>query len=152
MTHPLPQQGDVSLFQTVDDGDISVISGVVEMNGGLETMAYLCLFGGNFDDDGSQDSTAAWWGNLDEEDPARKYVSETQNLMAGLATNTANLQRLQDAAERDLAVFLTENIASSVDIVLSMPAVNRVDFFIKIDAFGQEFEFTFTQNWEDTTT
>ena len=45
------QEGDVLLFQTNDEGDIESIDGVVTMSGGLETMFYLSIFGGNEDDD-----------------------------------------------------------------------------------------------------
>jgi len=60
----MSQQGDVKLFQTTDDGDIYVVNGIVEMSGGLETSAYLSLFGGNEDDDGSDGSPFSWWANL----------------------------------------------------------------------------------------
>ena len=50
----MTQQGDVLLFQTVDDGEINIENGVVEMSGGLETAAYLSLYGGNEDDDGRE--------------------------------------------------------------------------------------------------
>ena len=62
------QQGDVSLFQTNDDGNIEVEGGIVTMGGGLETSAYLSLFGGNEDDDNRTDNPANWWGNIDETD------------------------------------------------------------------------------------
>ena len=55
--------GDVILRQTQNDGDICVTGGLVAMDGGLSTAAYLSLFGGNFSDDGSQDNPSTWWGN-----------------------------------------------------------------------------------------
>ena len=102
------QQGDVKLFQTDNEGDITVRDGVVEMGGGLETAAYLSLFGGNEDDDGLADNPKTWWGNLDEIDPAKQYRSETQNLLRGIPATSGNLRRIEDAASRDLAWFISE--------------------------------------------
>lgn len=141
------QQGDVLLQQTNDNGEISVVNGVVTMSGSFETMAYLCLFGGNEDDAGGSDTSKSWWGNIDEIDPDLRYVSETQNLLRSIPSTSANLLKIQAAAERDLAVFTNKNIASSVTVVVGMPALNRVSITIKIEAFGEEFIFKFTENW-----
>jgi phage gp46-like protein len=144
------QQGDVKLFQTNDDGDISVVNGVVEMSGGLETAAYLSLFGGNEDDDGSADSTMRWWGNLSETEASRKYVSETQHLLTAIPAVSANLLRIEDAARRDLNWFITDRIASSVTVRASVPALNRVAISVTIIAQGEESTFNFTENWRAT--
>lgn len=142
------QQGDVSLFQTDDDGNIEVEGGIVTMSGGLETAAYLSLFGGNEDDDGLQDNTANWWANLDEVDPVRQYRSETQNLLQSIPATTGNLRRIEDAAKRDLAWFTDNNVASSVDVVATIPAINRVKLTINIEAVGIESSFEFVENWK----
>lgn len=142
------QQGDVSLFQTDDDGNIEVEGGIVTMSGGLETAAYLSLFGGNEDDDGLQDNTANWWANLDETDPVRQYRSETQNLLQSIPATTGNLRRIEDAAKRDLAWFIDNKVASSVDVVATIPAINRVRLTINIEAVGIESSFEFVENWK----
>ena len=142
------QQGDVLLQQTNDNGEISVVNGVVTMTGSFETMAYLCLFGGNEDDAGGSDKTESWWGNLDEIDPDLRYVSETQNLLKSIPAISSNLLKIQAAAERDLAVFTSKNIASSVTVVVSVPALNRVSIAINIEAVGEKSSFKFTENWE----
>ena len=147
----MSQQGDVLLQQTNDNGDISVVNGVVEMTGSFETMAYLCLFGGNEDDDGRSDNSETWWGNIDEIDPDLRYVSETQNLLKSIPAISSNLLRIQAAAERDLAVFITKNIASSVTVVVNVPALNRVAITVDIEADGEESSFKFTENWRAAT-
>lgn len=142
------QQGDVSLFQTDDEGEITVEGGIVTMGGGLETSAYLSLFGGNEDDDGSQDNSANWWANLDEVDPAKEYHSETQNLLQALPATTGNLRRIEDAANRDLAWFITNKVASSVNVVASIPGLNKIKLTIDIEATGEESSFEFVENWK----
>ncbi len=142
------QEGDVKLFQTDDDGNITVENGLVEMSGGLETAAYLSLFGGNEDDDGRADNPANWWANLDEIDPTRQYHSETQNLLQALAATTGNLRRIEDAAGRDLAWFVDSGAASSVSVSASIPGINRIKLTIDIEAVGQESSFEFVENWK----
>lgn len=142
------QQGDVSLFQTDDEGDITVEGGIVTMSGGLETSAYLSLFGGNEDDDGRADNPANWWANIDEVDTAREYHSETQNLLQALAATTGNLRRIEDAANRDLAWFITSKVASSINVDASIPGINRIKLTIDIEAQGEESSFEFVENWK----
>lgn len=142
------QQGDVLLCQTNDDGEINVDNGIVEMSGGLETAAYLSLFGGNEDDDGRADNPATWWANLDEVDPARQYRSETQNLLQALPATTGNLRRIEDAAVRDLAWFTQANVASSVAVAASIPGLNKIKLTINIEAVGEESSFDFVENWK----
>ena len=143
----MSQQGDVLLKQTNDDGEITVENGIVEMTGGFETAAYLSLFGGNEDDDGSENNLKTWWGNIDEIDPALKYVSETQNLLQALVASSANLIRIEDAVKRDLQWFLDKNIASSVDVEVTIPGINKINIVINITAEGKESQFEFTENW-----
>lgn len=142
------QQGDVSLFQTNDDGNITVEGGIVTMSGGLETSAYLSLFGGNEDDDGRADNPDNWWGNIDEVDPAREYHSETQNLLQALPATSGNLRRIEDAANRDLAWFITSKVASTVNVSASIPGINKIKLTIDIEAQGEESSFEFVENWK----
>lgn len=144
----MTQQGDIKLSQTDDDGEITVTDGIVEMSGGLETSAYLSLFGGNEDDTGSDGNSATWWANLDEVDPARHYRSETQNLLQAIPATTGNLRRVEDAAGRDLAWMVEKKVASSVTVVVSMPGLNRVKLSISIRANGDESNFDFVENWK----
>lgn len=142
------QQGDVKLFQTGDGGEIEVRRGLVEMSGGLETAAYLSLFGGNEDDDGRDENPHNWWGNLDEIDSARRYRSETQNVLQALALTTGNLRRVEDAALRDLSWFTSSNVASAVSVAASIPGLNRIKLTVDIEAYGEESRFEFVENWK----
>lgn len=142
------QQGDVTLFQTTDDGEIIVVNGLVSMSSGLETAAYLSLFGGNEDDDGRATNPLNWWGNIGENQPVMQYHSETQFLLTGLPATTGNLRRIEDAVTRDLAWFLNEKVASSVIVVVTMPEVNRVKIAVAIEANGLESDFEFVENWK----
>ena len=128
---------DVLLCQTINNGDINLIEGVIEMSPGIETAAYLSMFGGS-----------DWWGNVDESTHARQYTSRTQALIESLPPSSRNLLRIEEAAKADLAWFISDGVASSVDAVASMPAVNQLKLVVTIRAEGQELDFEFTENWK----
>lgn len=130
---------DVLLYQTNDGGDITVTNGVAALSGGLETCVYLCLFGGNEDDDGSQDSPNNWWGNIGEIDPIRHYRSLTQYLLRSIPFSTGNLLRIKDAVVKDLSGFLSEGVASSVDVRVTIPGLNKIR--ISVTILNETFNF-----------
>jgi phage gp46-like protein len=124
---------DVLLRQSNDGGEITLENGLVLMSEGLETAAYLSLFGGNQDDAGDTASARLqWWGNLDEVEPARTYRSETQYLLKSLAAVPRNLRRVEQAASRDLAWMLTAGVATRIDVASTIPALNRIALEITI--------------------
>lgn len=147
----MTQQGDVKIVQVPDGGEITVVNGIVTMSGGLETAAYLSLFGGNQRDDGRDDSPFSWWGNLIENEPEKQYRSETQHLLEALPLVTSNLRRIEEAALRDLAWFLEVDAASEVTALATIPAPNRIQLDVGITAFGEESQFQFVENWRSNT-
>lgn len=138
------QQGDVLLYQTPDDGELNVVSGVFEMTAGLDTAAYLSLFGGNEDDDGMAENRRQWWGNVTEPDAAKHYRSETQNLLQAIEPIPANLRRIEGAVLRDLAWLDAEKITVNA----TMPRLNTLQLDIMITAGGKRTAFTFVENWK----
>jgi phage gp46-like protein len=137
------QEGDVLIYQTEDDGDITVTNGLVSMAGGLRTAAYLSLFGGNEDDDGIPGNASTWWGNVNETEKSNKYISETQYLLDNLPITSGNLLRVEDAAKRDLAWFKDERVANAVSVSASILGLSKVQLEIDID---QE-RYIFVENW-----
>lgn len=138
---------DARLFHAADGGDIEFRSGVV-MADGLETAAYLSLFGGNDDDDGSEATKSQqWWGNLDEPVAERRYRSATQATLRALPLTTANLRKVEDAARRDLA-WLEKDVADSVTVRASLPARNEILLSVTIRVGDNEFTFPFLTRWQ----
>ena len=142
---PLPgvgrQEGNVRLYHTADGGEVDVIDQQIVLNGGLETSAYLSLFGG--EEDGSD-----WWANQTIESDSDRMISRTQALLRGLPATSSNLRRLHDAAISDLAWMMKDGIASKVEVSVRIPAYARVEFTIDISAEGEESTFKFTENWK----
>ena len=141
------QQGDVTLFQTPDGGNIESINGQITMSGGLQTSAYLSLFGGNkFDLEGNEDTKTfkEWWGNIDEL-PENQYKSETQNIIDGFPPSSANLKKVEQSALRDLNWMIEKGLASEINANATIPSLNVLKLQIDIDQ--QQFEFI--ENWRN---
>jgi phage gp46-like protein len=130
---------DVLHFQTLNDGDIDINGGIVQLSDGLETAVYLSLFGGNEADDGLPDNPFGWWGN-EGEDVEKRMVSRLQNLMDSLPSTSANLKRLNDAAKADLAWLPTRY---ELDVSASITGLNKVLLVISIN----DQTFQFTEEW-----
>ena len=137
---------DVLMTQTPDGGEVTVQNGQMVLSEGLETAAFLSLFGGNRLDSGlDADASQQWWANLDETDPSLQYRSQTQYLLSTLPLTPANLLAFEDAAMADLAWF-TDEVADSIAVVATMPAINTValNVFIAIDGVTTKFTFKST--------
>lgn len=132
---------DVLLFQTPDDGDVSIDGGEFQLTDGLETAVYLSLFGGNWQDDGAEGNSLQWWGNSNVVDPDQRQRSRTQYLLQSLPATSGNLKRVEDAAVADLA-WLPDQYA--VSISTSMPARNKVQFVVQIN----DLTVTILEDWE----
>ncbi len=126
---------------------MEIEDGLVTLTPGLDTSAYLSLFGGNWKDDGSQNNRQTWWGNLDEAEPSKRYRSETQYLLGTIPATSRTLPRVEDAATRDLHLLLDEAVASSLTVSASLIGLNRVKIEVIIRAEGDESQFNYTENW-----
>ena len=141
------QSGDVLLFQSVDDGEIEVKNGIVTMSSGIETSVYLSLFGGNNDDDLSDNTNLSWWGNILENENDKKYRSRTQYVINGLSLTSSNLLVLEEAVKTDLQWLIDGNIASNVSVSVTSTEINTVKINIVVKAEGLESQFNFVENW-----
>lgn len=139
---------DVRLFQTNDGGEIAIVNGQAVTADGLETAVYLSLFGGNEDDNGvDADNPAQWWGNFLETDPAYMYRSRTQNLIAGLAATDANLLRVEDAANADVAWLADIEVANDVTVEATAPGFNQLQLTVNVEIGDAVYEFVFERDW-----
>lgn len=138
---------DIRIYNTMDGAFVNIKNGDVDMAVGLETSAFISLFGGDPDDDCVGDNPLQYWGNRIETDAAEKLRSRTQYLMTHAPVSSANLARLKDAVLQDLEWMKTAGHALKIDAVVSIEGANRVRIRINID--GQSAEFI--ENWGVTT-
>lgn len=128
-------QGDVLLSATEDGGEIEFDDhDLIVADDGFNTSAYLTLFGGNYNDNGTTSTKKyEYWGNkLDKDNPERWLVSRTQNIINGLPATSENVLKLKEAIELDMNWYLTEKIIDTLDITITLPQLNRV----KIELLG----------------
>ena len=143
-------QGDVLLTSTDDGGEIIETDGIIEATAGFETAAFISLFGGNKNDDGTESTKPqAWWGNLtDPDNPERWMTSRTQNILTGFPATPGNLNKIIEAANLDLAWFKSEKIADTIEISASIPARNKLQLDIIILKDQKKLtELRYEENW-----
>lgn len=142
---------DARLFQTHDGGDLEfanddLVTTDIHIDSGLETAAYLSMFGGNERDSGLPGDRLQWWGNIGEP-LERQQRSETQHLLRDLPAVSSNLLRLEDAASRDLQWFRDSGLASAIEVTAYLSSVDTVTFQIRIVIQDQNFSFAFEGSW-----
>ena len=142
------QQGDVLLYQSADDGEITVKEGLVLMDGGLQTAVYISLFGGNERDEGLQDTRFSWWGNLMENESKYLIRSRTQYLIQSIPAVPYNLSRINDSVKADLKWMEDEGVATIEAVDTVMLAPKRIKIFITLGADGSDNKFEYEANWE----
>lgn len=120
---------DVYLYQTPDDGEISIENGTVELQESPSSAAYISLFGGNV-------NGSAWWGD-------EGMVSATQEFIDKYSPTSGNLRKLEDAVKSDLAWMRQEPYGWDVDASASMESVNRVNIVTTIN--GTVYQYS--QEW-----
>lgn len=129
---------DVRLFHTQDGGELDIAGGRIRYDDTLETALYLSLFGGNARDDGTAATELQqWWGNVEEPRRDRHLRSATQHLLQALPATTANLPRIVDAVQRDIA-WVKDRIDAKLDVRVGLPRVNRVQIIVSVAVAGEE--------------
>ena len=142
-------EGDVLLFNAPAGGEIEFINGQPTMTAGFDSAFFLCLFGGNIEDDGLAGNKKTWWANYNETVPHKRYISRFQNLARGLSLITGNLRRLEEAAKADLQGFIDDGIAAKVTAVATIPKLNFLQLVIGIiSPTGENSETRFLINWQ----
>lgn len=130
------QDGDVLLFQTLDDGDIFIKDGIVKMTGGLETAVYLSLF-----------SPVDWFCNELANTPDERLTSRTDAFIANNTQSSKNYQLLTQAVEEDLKWLTKNNIANSVGVSVSSDGLNRVMISVSIEQDSGSTNYDIQADW-----
>lgn len=133
------QQGDVLMYHSSEDcGDIKESGGIIEMTTFFETMAYLALFGGNEDDDGSQSTEKKQWCGNEGEPVEQQYRGRLQAMLSGVPLTSASLPVIEEAAKDDVEAAFLPDYASSIAVVASIIGPDMVSLVIDIEALTGE--------------
>lgn len=130
------QDGDVLLFQTLNDGDLSITDGIVKMTQGLETAVYLSLF-----------SPADTFLNEAADTKDEKLSSRTNDFIRNKAQSSKNYQLLVQAIEADLNWLIQNNHARSIDASVSSDGLNRVMISVVIEQDSGSTNLTIPVEW-----
>ncbi len=141
---------DVVLQHTDDGAEITIENGIMAMDDGVATAAYMSLFGGALEDSGlAGDDARQFWGNLISADKSEQLRSETQNLLRSLPATSQNLKRIQDAVGRDLA-WMADELGAVIDVTTTIPGYNRVAIAGSITIDGRKFPISFSKPWNSS--
>ncbi|AKU42583.1 hypothetical protein NVP1087A_29 [Vibrio phage 1.087.A._10N.261.45.F9] len=130
------QDGDVLLFQTLNDGNINIQNGLVQMTEGLETAVYMSLF-----------SPDDWFGNEAVDTPEEKLSSQTEQVINNKPQSSKNYQLLVQAVEADLKWLVSNGNANSIDVSVTSGGLNRVMISITIEQDSSSNNITLPVEW-----
>ena len=130
------QEGDVLLFQTLNDSDMSITDGIVQMTQGLETAVYLSLF-----------SPVDTYLNEAAETNDEKLFSQAEAIIQNKPQSSKNYQLLVQAVNADLKWLVTNGNANSIDTSVSSDGLNRVIISITIEQDSGSTNITLPVEW-----
>ena len=96
------QQGDIHFYQTLDGGEVNFENGLIEMTRMLESSVYLCLVGGNAEDDGTPSGKKYEWSGNEDEPDDKRFRSRFQALLNGKPITSQLIRDLGEAAALDI--------------------------------------------------
>ena len=140
-------QGDALFGPCPDGGDIDFLGGNVVRSGGLSGAVYISMMGGNHLDAGDPASRQQWWENYLEADQARHIRGRTGTLIAGLPLSSANLGRIVEAANLDLAWLVDTGVATGITVEAEIEAARRILLTVTVEAIDSTEQFQFRENW-----
>jgi phage gp46-like protein len=126
-------EGDLLLYETVDDGELAIENGLFVSDRQFSSAVYLSLLGGNQDDPGKVENNKTWWGNhLDSIAKNEKIVSRFQAIITGLTMTVKNIREAEAAAELDLQWFKDEKIADEITATIKSTGKHEFNLIIEI--------------------
>jgi phage gp46-like protein len=124
---------DVAIYEAGSGGEWILKNDDIDTISGLTNQVYLALFGGNIEQDTSDDlldldQRNDWWGNflLKEEN---QFNSTFERTLKTIALNSSGLSKLENAAKEDLQ-FLKEY--ADIEIDSQITGVNKMTLFVNV--------------------
>lgn len=117
---------DLLLTETGNGGDLVIRDNDLVLTSNLSNQIYLALFGGNIVDDNGEQFNE-YWANVQLSDES-KYVSQFERTLNEVVINSSGLQRLHEAANKDL-----EFLKKYVNYTLELSILNKDSISLYID-------------------
>jgi hypothetical protein len=144
---------DILISERFDGGDYTLLNNDLKIIEGFQNMPYIALFGGNVEQDTiserSSEQEFDFWGNrlFYPSNQSFWINSVTERTLNGIALNTSSRIEIEQQVKSDLE-FMQQ--FSTIEVVVSLVAVDRVKIYIKIirPELNEESEFRYI--WDAT--
>ena len=124
---------DITIFENGSGGDLNLKNEDIETISGLTNQVYIAFFGGNIEQNTSDDLAELeqrkdWWGNflLKKEN---QFNSNFERTLKTIPLNSSGLIKIENAAKEDLK-FLQE--FGDIQINSEITGVNKMALFVNI--------------------
>ncbi len=124
---------DIMIFENGSGGDFNLKNEDIETISGLTNQVYLAFFGGNEEQNTSDDLDELeqrhdWWGNflLQKEN---QFNSDFERALKTIPLNSSGLIKIENAAKEDLK-FLQE--FADIEISSEITGINKMALFVNI--------------------
>jgi len=132
------RQGDISLFQTEDGGNISIVNGEPVMDGGFESSVDLTFFG--------SDGNPHWMEEYQDE--SEKMFSKLFNFLKSAPKTVVNINRAEELARDDLQWYITDGIADTINVRITSQSISDIILEYEILLNGETLESNqYKINW-----
>ena len=127
---------DITIYETGNGGDITVVNNDISLSESLYQQAYLAMFGGNIEADtlGNELPTQVrldWWGNsalLANTIPGQ-FNSQTERAILNNALTSTGRVAIQRAAEADLSYLSTIAV---VTVAVNILSVSKLQILVNL--------------------
>jgi len=125
---------DISLAETGDGGDFSIVNDDLLMNESMYQQIYLALFGGNIEASTKESYAESedrfdYWGNslIWGDEKTKQFNSETERVLQNVALNSSGRLAIEQAVNKDLS-YLKDVVNLTIEV--SILNVNRIQITI----------------------
>lgn len=115
------------MIKLTDDGNggkLAIKNNDLEPENTIGTQIYLCLFGGNLDEE--------WFGNLFyTDDKLKQFSSSFEKALSNTVITNSSLLALKSALDTDLKVLLDNKIVDKFNTKINVVSLSKIDVTIE---------------------
>ena len=120
---------DIAIYEEGSGGEMALVSNDLATIQGLTNQFYLAFFGGNIEEDTTNESESKdqrfdWWGNVEVKE---KFNSTFERTLRNVSLNSAGLKTLENSAKEDLK-YLSD--IATINVTASLVGVGKLQLLI----------------------
>lgn len=114
----------IKLTDDGNGGELAIKNNDLEPENTIGTQIYLCLFGGNLDEE--------WFGNLFyADDKLKQFSSNFEKALSNTVITSNSLLALKSALDTDLKILLDNKIVDKFNTKINVVSLNKIDVTIE---------------------